>query len=492
MPTGIEIRKFYGTPLFALANNANVNGGKTLTKLELAIMQKQMKNLGMTFEDFGLLVVPEELEGEKAKETRANVSEVGTELNKAYKKQFGSKNDVAVAQMAEVKADAIIKTALDMFNSEHSDVTFSPKSLGARPQFTQPQYKNNAALYAMDLSDWATSVKDEYINASKLSNEALASMIMENDNDNTAILSAEITAYGATILEQVEQGTAEIIKTVKVSANRIVKTIRDAEGHIVQVVQDNANKVIDVVAEEGRHTRNTVREVGADIINDNREQHAITRDQIAEEGARTRNTVKGEAHRTRMYTKQKAKETQEIDAMNSAIAERLDGLSVTYNIAQRVGDMQKQITTANIPHFKRMELLQAIRNQLSQHNTSSRELDKLQELIDRHIKKYTGTFELRDMPNPPDYPRYREAPDYVYPVYEKDESAQENGVGIAPNNPKNECDKGKETEAKTDEKEKAQKGAECTTPVETPHTDDKKTRTKKKLIKDLNKIINKK
>ena len=84
----------------------------------------------MTFEEYGLSVSSFEFEGENAKKTRSNIAETGSDLNKAYKKQFGSKNGVSVAQTAELKADAIIKTALDMFKSEHPEILFTPKSLG--------------------------------------------------------------------------------------------------------------------------------------------------------------------------------------------------------------------------------------------------------------------------------------------------------------------------------------------------------------------------
>ncbi len=485
MSTEIEIARFNGTPLLALANNANVNGGKTLTKVEFAIMQQQMKNLGMSFEDYGLQIVSNDFQGENAKGTRNNVAEVGTELNKAYKKQFGAKN-IAAVKLAEVKADSIVKTALDMFKSEHADVVFVPKSLSARPLFTNPAYLNNSTLYAVELTDWANTVKAEYINASKLSNEALAAMIISNDNANTFELSAELSAFGAAILEQVAKGTATIIDTVNVSANRIEKTIRDAEGHIVKVVQDSAGNVIDVVKEEGIKTRNTVRDVGADVINDNRVQHTITRDRVAEEGADTRNTTKQEAQKSRMYTKQKAEETQEIETMNTAIAERLNRLQSTLasrvkygDISQRIGNMQKQIVESDIPHSKKMELLQAIRNQLGEKFISTKELNNLQERIDNTIMKNLGKVDSKDIPSLPDYPRYEGVPDYVEPIHEKTESTKENNS--AEDNNKN--------KAQTTPKKEEPK---CETPVTKDSDAPKKSKLEKDIAKEIGKILNKK
>ena len=51
-------------------------------------MQQQMKNLGMTFEEYGLKIVSEDLEVGTSKQTRNNIAQTGNELNKAYKKQF--------------------------------------------------------------------------------------------------------------------------------------------------------------------------------------------------------------------------------------------------------------------------------------------------------------------------------------------------------------------------------------------------------------------
>lgn len=444
MVMDVSIKQFNGTPLYALAQNANVNGGDTLTKVEFAIMQQQMKNLGLTFEEYGLKISSADLEGENSKRTRSNILEVGNDLNKAYKKQFGSKNGVVVAQTAELKADAIIKTALDMFNSEHPDIIFTPKSLGARPQFTQPKYKDNPSIYAMDLSDWASTVKMEYINATKLSNEALAALIIDNSNANTALLSAEMLAYANELLEAIEDGTAQVINTVKDAEGNIIKTVRNAEGHIVRVVQDSANRVIKVVKEEGVKTRNTVREVGADIINDNRFEHANTRGLILDEGARTRNVLRNEARKNRKIVKRTAKETQEIDAMNSAIAERLDVLHLTNTLPVRIGDLQKQITESNVPHSVKMELLQRVRNLLSEMYVSDSEVDELQEVINKRIKKETRHFDIDDIPPAPELPPYPSFPPLVEPEYEKVDS--ENNYNTTQNVTKESVTKGKKKE----------------------------------------------
>ena len=252
--SGIDIGVFKGTPLYALANNANVNGGKTLTASEFIIFEQQMKNLGMTFEEFGLRVAPPEQEGASAKETRKNHEQAGTELQKAYRSQFG-KAGVQTAQTAETRADATVKTAYDMFRYEHKDTNFTPKSLGARPQFTDAQYKDNVTQYAVDLNTWANNVKTEYIEATRMSNEQLAQMVMNNDNKNTERLSDENSKYARAILEAVADGTAEVINEVQLSEKNVMKTIRDAEGHIVKIIQNAQDEIIGEVKYEGAWTR---------------------------------------------------------------------------------------------------------------------------------------------------------------------------------------------------------------------------------------------
>ena len=418
---GISINEFYGTPLFALANNANVNGGTTLTKFEFAILQQQMKNLGFTFEEYGLDISSFDFEQKSAKATRDTISQAGSELQKAYKKQFGSKNGVSAAQTAETKADSVIKTALDMYKSEHADIMFTPKALGARPQFTEPHYKNNPTAYAMDLNDWANKVKAEYINAAKLSNEALTAMIIDNNNKNTAFLGSNLVALANTILQEVEDGTAEVLKTVNNAEGNIVKTIKSAEGHVVNVVLNSANRVIGVVKEESVKTRNTVRAVGADIINDNRFEHANTRGLIRDEAAATRNVVRDQSHTNLKITKRTAKETQEIEAMNIAISERVNVLNVTTawpSFSVKIGNLQKEIAEANIPHKTKMELLQKIRDQISEFYTSDSELENLQNYIHKRIMKEKNKFNLEDIPPVPELPDYPSVPDYVEPVFE--------------------------------------------------------------------------
>lgn len=468
MVSEITISQFRGTPLHALAQNANVNGGETLTKIEFAIMQQQMKNLGLTFEEYGLTITSVDSEGSNSRKTRENIAQTGSDLSKAYKKQFGNQNSVKVAQTAELKADAVIKTALDMFKSEHTDVIFVPKSLGARPQFTEPQYKNNPSLYAMDLSDWANGVKIEYMNATKLSNEALAAMILDNNNQQTAILSSEMLALANSISEEIEAGTAEVIKAVKNAEGHIVKTIKNAEGHIVQVIQDNAGKIINIVREESVNTRNTVRKVGADVINDNRFQHAVTNNLIINNHKQTRNVIRGEAYQQRQLTKKTARESQQLEAMNIAIAERVEAVTLTTgwpSLSKRVGDMQKQISQARIPHNKKMELLQRIRNQLAEIYTSDDELDEIQVIIDKTIAKYKGMISISDIPPALETPEQADTPPQYHPYYEFPQEEESNKT------------------VKNDIK--------YTEPVKDECKVTNETRTEKEVTKQVNKVLKK-
>lgn len=129
---GFDISQLKGTPLYALAKNANVYGGKTLSKTEMVFFQQQCKEMGFKPEKFGLEIVTEDIEGENFKETRKNQEKLTDSINDAYKSQFGRKNNaVDTAKGSETKAYAIINTAKEGFSKAHGDDNnFIPDSLG--------------------------------------------------------------------------------------------------------------------------------------------------------------------------------------------------------------------------------------------------------------------------------------------------------------------------------------------------------------------------
>ena len=67
---GYDINLLKGTPLYDLARNANVYGGKTLSKTEMVFFQQQCREMGFDPAKYGLEVETEDLEGADFKETQ--------------------------------------------------------------------------------------------------------------------------------------------------------------------------------------------------------------------------------------------------------------------------------------------------------------------------------------------------------------------------------------------------------------------------------------
>lgn len=316
--SGYEIAQLKGTPLYDLARNANVYGGKTLSKTEMVFFQQQCREMGFDPAKYGLEVETEDLEGANYKETQKAQKNLTNSIDQAYQGQFGKKNNaVETAKGAETKAYAIINTAKEAFVRNHGDVNFTPESLGQRPNFMAPEYKDNLTKYVSDLNAWGNKVAEQYRNADNMTNEQLADKIMQNDdkntqqimaNDdaNTAFQAALTLEVGAELAEKMDANTQAIINEVKVGNAQVIKAIKTAEGNIINVVKTEGgdtravitnakNQIIGVTREEGFITRlqefnNTIglhehMDAATDDINSN----------TTTEARRTRNTVNDRA-----------------------------------------------------------------------------------------------------------------------------------------------------------------------------------------------------
>lgn len=368
MSNGLSIEQFKGTPLYALAQNANVNGGKTLDAQEQAMFESQMKNMGWTPEQFGLAVESEEKAGESAKETRKNIAEAGKDLEKSYKSQFG-KQGAEAAEKSEQRASSTVKTAYDLFSSEHPYSIFTPKSLGARPKYTAPEYKNDVAAYAADLTAWANNVKQEYMFATKLSNEELARIIMANDNRNAATNAAITVGYGeANLDETVAQG----------------EKTRDT-------VRNDGADTRKVVRQEGQHTREVVRD-GVEMLGEqNYENTKAILKETMKQGRLTRDNDDKNTEATQDTVKKNAKETQELDAVGKRISDNINNgyYKHTETTINAVGVMRSTITESKLPQYKKMELLDHLAKFSTQFNISGDELKTEQDKINRAIQVYS-------------------------------------------------------------------------------------------------------
>ena len=255
MVAGLVISTLKGTPLYALAKNANVYGGKTLSKAEMVFFQQQAREMGFDPIKYGLEITPEDMEGENFKETKKNTNGVQNYIQKSYENQFGKKNNaVKTAQDAETKAYAIIKVAKEAFARNHRGVEFCPEQLGSKPNFMAPEYKDNLTKYVSDLNAWAQDVAHGYNDADSLSNEQLARLIMANDNQNTV--------------------DAAIHREV------IAESLGDEIGGVEDAVKQEGASTRRIVKQEGANTRQTVREESKETrINDDINS-SITREQV--------------------------------------------------------------------------------------------------------------------------------------------------------------------------------------------------------------------
>lgn len=275
---GYDIAQLKGTPLYDLARNANVYGGKTLSKTEMVFFQQQCREMGFDPAKYGLEIETEDLEGADFKETQRAQRNLTNSIDQAYQGQFGKKNNaVQVAKDAETRAYSIINTAKEAFVRNHGDVNFTPENLGQRPNFMAPEYKDNLTKYVTDLTAWGNKVAEQYRNADNMTNEQLAAQIMNNDNANTQMIMSNDDAntafqaaltleVGAELAEKMDANTQAIINEVKAGNAEVIKAIKTAEGNIIHVVKTEAgetravitnakNQIIGVTRDEGFITR---------------------------------------------------------------------------------------------------------------------------------------------------------------------------------------------------------------------------------------------
>lgn len=354
---GFDISQLQGTPLYQLAKNANVYGGKTLSKTEMVFFQQQCREMGFSPEQYGLEIIPEDIEGENYKETRKNQEKLTNSIRDAYKGQFGKKNNaIETAQGAETKAYAIIHTAKEAFTKAHGEnLDFVPDDLGHRPNFMDPQYKDNLTKYVTDLNVWAGRVAEDYRNAADMTSKDLAEMVMRNDDKNAAMNAGVTVAVGEAVMnnldelqKQVADGTAQIIKEVKIQGNATRVTVKDAEG-----------KVIDAIRTAEGH-----------IISETQWQNWYTRNIVIDQGVRTRETVEDTAQ-----------QTQVLNGYSDKINVELKSKVLTNEAGTRISNMRNMILQSDLPFEERKKLMAHLASFSTQNYFSERELDAEEAII---------------------------------------------------------------------------------------------------------------
>lgn len=378
MSNGFSIDALRGTPLYALAQNANVNGGGTLDSAEMFAFQQQMQNMGWTPEQFGLAIESTDNAGETAKETRKNMQKAGKDLEKSYKTQFG-KQGAEAAQTAEQRADAVVKTAYDMFKYEHGNAMFIPQSLGARPKYTNAQYMDDVSRYSADLMQWANDVKQEYINATKMTNAELAALIINNDNNNTREVLINDNINTGKLSDKIDESTKEINKNVDSEGATTRATVRNEAAKTRENDDINAAGLHDHIAYEGNYTRSIVKDEGFK-----------TRETVRNEAYYTRDTVRKEAEDIKDTVKSETKETEELNASSHRIQTNLNEnvtSSHTVGTLDKMGSMQEKIAQSNLSHEDKMKLMNKLEQLSIKVIIRDGDMSKLDKEIDQAINQ---------------------------------------------------------------------------------------------------------
>lgn len=316
---GYDINLLKGTPLYDLARNANVYGGKTLSKTEMVFFQQQCREMGFDPAKYGLEVETEDLEGANFKETQKSQKNLANAIDQAYQGQFGKKNNaVQVAKDAETRAYSIINTAKEAFTRNHGETKFAPESLGLRPNFMAPEYKGNLTKYVSDLNAWGQKVTEQYRNADAMTNEELAQLIMAND-DRNAEMNVNVTNE---VGEQVTETVKDEAKDVKGAVHQEGEETRSAvaqEGELTRssvhqegqatrsAVHKEGQATRSAVHREGEATRSAVHREGEATRNAVHQEGELTRGAIYEDGERTRDAVREEGDMTRGTVRTQAK-----------------------------------------------------------------------------------------------------------------------------------------------------------------------------------------
>lgn len=403
MTAGFEISQLKGTPLYALAKNANVYGGKTLSKTEWVFFEQQCNQMGFSPEKYGLEIASEDIEGENFKETKKNLEKLTDSINDAYKSQFGRKNNaVETAKSAETKAYAIINTAKEGFVSSHGDNSgFIPENLGQRPNFMAPEYKDNLTKYVSDLNGWAQKVSEQYRNAESKTNEELAKMIMTNSDSNAAINATITQEVGDEIMANDNKNAKDINANVDREGAATRRAVYNEGAAIRRAVHQEGAAIKATVINEGIMTRNTVRREGEKISQ-----------AVHEEATEIKNTVKEEGTATRKEVRKNAKETQELEGYSSKVSDAVTNKHKTHTTetVNKVNTMKNAILSSDLPHERKKELLDDLANFSDQLILGDGELEQKRREIEAEINSYSPVEEK------PVYPTDEEP---FYPTDEK-------------------------------------------------------------------------
>ena len=380
MTAGFEISQLKGTPLYALAKNANVYGGKTLSKTEMVFFQQQCKEMGFSPEKYGLEIASEDIEGENFKETKKNLEKLTDSINDAYKSKIKKKNNaVETAKSAETKAYAIINTAKEGFVRSHGDNSgFIPENLGQRPNFMAPEYKDNLTKYVSDLNGWAQKVSEQYRSAESKTNEELAAMIMTNSNSNAAINAGITQGVGAAIMANDDKNAEGINANIDQSAKNINANVDKRSREIKGTVREEASRT-------RKHVDKAVGEMG-DILgrmilteSDNIQQV------VKKEGDNTRQLVADKAKDIKETVETSAKETQEIGGLSSKVSGVLTSRKHPTKAVKKVNTMKNTIISSDLPQEKKKELLDDLADFSDQGILSNKELEQKSREIDDEI-----------------------------------------------------------------------------------------------------------
>jgi hypothetical protein len=384
MSNGVSISQFAGTPLYALAQNANINGGATLTDTEMVLFQQQCKQMGFNPEDYGLSVITQDLEGANAKETSKNVANLNKSISSSYKKQFGQKNAYEVAQQAETKAYAIIRTAKNAFESNHQNIGFTPHDLSNKPNPMDSEYANNMTAYVTDLNVWASRVADQYAKADSKTNTQLAEEIIQNTNANGQMNARVTAAVGEAVIanlsKAIEEGTATIVKEVKIQGGATRVAIKNAEGQIISAVRTAEGELMSEVRFQGLLDRMATGVNGF-----------ATREAIHEEAARTRDTVREEAADTRQQVAKNAQETQELDGFSANITRNMNASIHDDDTRARVNNMSDAILQSDLSFDEKKNLMSHLSRFSLQLYMSEAELKAEEDIINSAIARREET-----------------------------------------------------------------------------------------------------
>lgn len=345
---GYDIAQLKGTPLYDLARNANVYGGKTLSRTEMVFFQQQCREMGFDPAKYGLEVETEDLEGADYKETQKAQRNLTNSIDQAYQGQFGKKNNaVQVAKDAETRAYSTINTAKEAFVRNHGDDTkFIPESLGLRPNFMAPEYKDNLTKYVSDLNAWGNKVAEQYRNADAMTNKELAELIMQNDNEHFEALRNEI-----------QNGTAQIIEQVQIEGGATRVAIRNAKGEIINAVRTAEGHIMSEVQWQSWYTRE------------------ITINQ---------------GERTRQHVTEQNEQTQVLNGISEKITSELDDGYTRAHIRTAANNMRNRVLQSNLPFEQKQELLTHLASFLTQRYISGDELAAEEARINGTINGYNA------------------------------------------------------------------------------------------------------